>query len=174
MRQCAGSRPHNFNDLVASIIDDSGQWQVCVDVLYRGGCVVCGHGEYRSVCGWHDQISSARMLSRWPETLLEARFKKKCGPITRGSGLSHGDDRDHRGHGGNAKAFRASTSALWSRGSNSSYVVRRGSHCVPAARQAVAPAQCGLLPITKVWRVRSALGVWRPATRSVRDPLAHS
>ena len=56
--------PHNFNDLVSSIIVHSGQWQVCVHALYSGRCVVYGPGEYRSVYGLNDQISSARRISR--------------------------------------------------------------------------------------------------------------
>lgn len=56
--------PHNFNDTVSSLIVHSGQWQVCVDALYSGHCVVYGPGEYRSVYGLNDQISSARRISR--------------------------------------------------------------------------------------------------------------
>lgn len=56
--------PHNFNDLVSSIIVYAGQWQVCVDALYSGRCVVYGPGEYRSVYGLNDQISSVRRVAR--------------------------------------------------------------------------------------------------------------
>ena len=56
--------PHNFNDLVSSIIVYAGQWQVCVDALYSGRCVVYGPGEYRSVYGLNDQISSVRRIAR--------------------------------------------------------------------------------------------------------------
>jgi hypothetical protein len=55
---------HNFNDLVSSIIVHRGQWQVCVDALYSGRCVVYGPGEYHRVYGLNDQISSARKISR--------------------------------------------------------------------------------------------------------------
>jgi hypothetical protein len=49
-----------FNDRASSIIVRSGRWEVCVDSEFRGQCVVFERGEYRSLPGLNDRISSVR------------------------------------------------------------------------------------------------------------------
>lgn len=50
-----------FNDIVASIIVNRGNWQFCTDANYRGNCQTLGPGRYASLNGdLRNQISSAR------------------------------------------------------------------------------------------------------------------
>ncbi len=53
-----------FNDKVSSIIVHSGTWQVCVDGAFRGACRVLERGEYPSMPGMNDAISSVREVPR--------------------------------------------------------------------------------------------------------------
>lgn len=50
-----------FNDRAASLIVHGGQWELCVDDLYRG-CTVFGPGRYPRIGGLTRQLSSARRL----------------------------------------------------------------------------------------------------------------
>lgn len=52
--------PLSFNDTASSAIIRSGRWQLCVDADFRGRCVIMEPGEYRSLPGLNDMISSAR------------------------------------------------------------------------------------------------------------------
>lgn len=52
--------PLRFNDTASSLIIRSGRWQLCVDADFRGRCVIMEPGEYRSLPGLNDMISSAR------------------------------------------------------------------------------------------------------------------
>lgn len=54
----------NFNDRVSSIMVRSGTWEVCTDAGFRGNCKTLTPGEYRSLPGMNDAISSLREDSR--------------------------------------------------------------------------------------------------------------
>jgi len=49
-----------FNDKVSSIMVRSGTWEVCTDAGFRGNCKTLAPGEYRSMPGMNDAISSVR------------------------------------------------------------------------------------------------------------------
>ena len=49
----------SFNDRAASIVINSGYWEVCTDAYFRGRCVRLGPGEYRQL----GQILSANISS---------------------------------------------------------------------------------------------------------------
>ena len=53
-----------FNDKVSSILVRSGTWDVCTDAGFRGNCRTLGPGEYRSLPGMNDAISSVRESGR--------------------------------------------------------------------------------------------------------------
>ena len=53
-----------FNDKVSSILVRSGTWDVCTDAGFRGNCRTLGPGEYRSMPGMNDAISSVRESGR--------------------------------------------------------------------------------------------------------------
>lgn len=52
----------NFNDTVSSIKVGSGTWEVCVHASFKGECKTLERGEYRSMPGLNDKISSVREL----------------------------------------------------------------------------------------------------------------
>lgn len=52
----------NFNDTVSSIRVGSGTWEVCVHANFKGECKTLERGEYRSMPGMNDKISSVREL----------------------------------------------------------------------------------------------------------------
>lgn len=52
-----------FNDRARSAIVDSGQWEVCVDAEFSGGCQVLGPGRYPDLGGLAGRVSSARPAS---------------------------------------------------------------------------------------------------------------
>lgn len=52
----------NFNDTVSSIRVGSGTWEVCVHANFKGECKTLGRGEYSSMPGMNDKISSVREL----------------------------------------------------------------------------------------------------------------
>ncbi|MDC8757450.1 beta/gamma crystallin-related protein [Janthinobacterium fluminis] len=49
-----------FNDRASSVVVRSGRWEVCADANFNGTCVVFGPGEYPSLQGFNDKVSSAR------------------------------------------------------------------------------------------------------------------
>jgi uncharacterized protein YcfJ len=53
-----------FNDRVASLVIESGNWQLCEDAGFSGRCVVLGPGQYRSLweTGLDREISSIRAV----------------------------------------------------------------------------------------------------------------
>lgn len=53
-----------FNDKVSSIMVRSGTWDVCTDAGFRGNCKTLTPGEYRSMPGMNDAISSVREVGR--------------------------------------------------------------------------------------------------------------
>ena len=53
-----------FNDKVSSIMVRSGTWDVCSDAGFRGNCKTLTPGEYRSMPGMNDAISSVREVGR--------------------------------------------------------------------------------------------------------------
>ncbi len=59
-------RRSGLNDKASSVIVDSGRWEVCEDVAYRGRCVVLREGSYDSLkrMGVNNRLSSARKLGR--------------------------------------------------------------------------------------------------------------
>ncbi|MGK5077890.1 beta/gamma crystallin-related protein [Janthinobacterium sp. HLX7-2] len=52
----------NFNDRASSIVVNEGEWQVCSDSHFRGRCEVIGPGQYGSLNGLENQISSLRRV----------------------------------------------------------------------------------------------------------------
>ncbi|WP_158300040.1 beta/gamma crystallin family protein [Janthinobacterium rivuli] len=56
--------PQGFNDKVSSIVVRSGTWDVCTDAGFRGRCKTLGPGEYASMPGMNDAISSVRETGR--------------------------------------------------------------------------------------------------------------
>ena len=52
----------NFNDTVSSIQVDSGSWEVCAHADFKGDCKTLDRGEYRSLPGMNDKISSVREI----------------------------------------------------------------------------------------------------------------
>ena len=53
-----------FNDRASSVVVRGGRWEVCVDADFRGGCKVLEPGEYPTLEGFNDRISSAREVGR--------------------------------------------------------------------------------------------------------------
>ena len=53
-------RDSGMNDRAQSAIIEGGNWEVCVDREYGGGCTVMAPGRYPSLAGWSRLISSAR------------------------------------------------------------------------------------------------------------------
>ncbi|WP_071324951.1 beta/gamma crystallin-related protein [Janthinobacterium sp. 1_2014MBL_MicDiv] len=56
--------PQGFNDKASSIMVRSGTWEVCTDSGFRGNCRTLGPGEYRSLPGMNDAITSVRETVR--------------------------------------------------------------------------------------------------------------
>lgn len=56
--------PRGFNDTASSLVIHVGQWQVCTDARYSGQCVVFGPGQYASLGGLNDKISSTRRVGQ--------------------------------------------------------------------------------------------------------------
>ncbi len=54
--------PTDFNDRTASIVVNSGRWEVCTDGEYAGRCAVMGPGRYPALGGLTNQISSLRRV----------------------------------------------------------------------------------------------------------------
>src|SRR5664279_464862 len=52
-----------FNDRASSAVVDSGQWEVCVDADYSGGCQVLGPGRYPDLGALAGRVSSVRPVS---------------------------------------------------------------------------------------------------------------
>lgn len=52
----------NFNDTVSSIQVDAGSWEVCKDADFKGDCKTLERGDYRSLPGMNDKISSVREI----------------------------------------------------------------------------------------------------------------
>src|SRR4029450_2104075 len=52
-----------FNDRARSAIVSAGQWEVCVDAEFSGGCQVLGPGRYPDLSGLAGRVSSARPVS---------------------------------------------------------------------------------------------------------------
>ncbi|MEO6361663.1 MAG: beta/gamma crystallin-related protein [Caldimonas sp.] len=51
-----------FNDRASSIVVSSGRWEVCSDIDFKGACTTLSPGEYASLPGLNDRISSAREI----------------------------------------------------------------------------------------------------------------
>ncbi len=64
-RQMPDFRRGGFNDRASSVIVDSGRWEVCEDVQFRGRCVMLRRGSYDSLArmGINDRLSSVRHAS---------------------------------------------------------------------------------------------------------------
>lgn len=52
-----------FNDRARSAIVNNGEWEVCVDADFGGGCQVLGPGRYPDLGGLAGRVSSARPTS---------------------------------------------------------------------------------------------------------------
>jgi Beta/Gamma crystallin len=52
-----------FNDGARSAVMHDGRWAICIDADFRGECRTFGPGEYASLPGMSDRISSGRMIS---------------------------------------------------------------------------------------------------------------
>jgi len=51
-----------YNDMIGSLTVNGGQWEMCVDVNYGGGCTVFGPGRYSNLGGLTNQLSSVRRI----------------------------------------------------------------------------------------------------------------
>ena len=56
-------RASGFNDRASSLRVESGYWIFCSDADFRGECRTFGPGDYTSLPGMNDRISSGRMIS---------------------------------------------------------------------------------------------------------------
>lgn len=65
-------REFGFNDRASSMVVQSGRWEVCTDADFRGSCTVVGPGEYPSLPGLNDMISSVREVGGWRRHEREA------------------------------------------------------------------------------------------------------
>ncbi len=52
-----------FNDRARSAVVNDGQWEVCVDANFSGGCQVLGPGRYPDLGGLAGRVSSVRPVS---------------------------------------------------------------------------------------------------------------
>lgn len=52
-----------LNDRSRSAIVVGGEWEICVNANYGGGCTVLAPGRYPTLGGWADRISSARPVN---------------------------------------------------------------------------------------------------------------
>lgn len=52
-----------FNDRASSLRVETGYWIFCSDANYRGDCRTFGPGDYASLPGMNDRISSGRLIS---------------------------------------------------------------------------------------------------------------
>ena len=74
-----------FNDRARSAIVNDGQWEVCVDANFSGGCQVLGPGRYPDLGGLGGRVSSAR-------------------PVATATLSNRGEHRSRAGGGGSARA----------------------------------------------------------------------
>ena len=56
----------NFNDTVSSIQVGAGSWEVCTHADFKGDCKTLERGDYRSMPGMNDKISSVREVGTGP------------------------------------------------------------------------------------------------------------
>ena len=56
-------RATGFNDRASSLRVETGYWIFCSDADFRGECRTFGPGDYASLPGMNDRISSGRMIS---------------------------------------------------------------------------------------------------------------
>lgn len=61
-RDVSNLGPTDFNDRTASIVVNSGRWELCTDGEYGGRCSVMGPGRYPALGGLTNQISSLRRV----------------------------------------------------------------------------------------------------------------
>jgi hypothetical protein len=52
-----------FNDRASSVIVNQGQWEVCADADFSGGCQVFGPGRYPTIGGLSGRVSSVRPVT---------------------------------------------------------------------------------------------------------------
>ena len=64
-QQVDNFRDSGFNDRASSAIVMRGQWEVCSDARFGGGCIVLRPGRYPSLAamGMNDRVSSMRVVS---------------------------------------------------------------------------------------------------------------
>lgn len=51
-----------FNDRIASIVINVGQWELCLDSDFRGQCTIFGPGRYANLGGYTNRASSIRRI----------------------------------------------------------------------------------------------------------------
>jgi hypothetical protein len=92
-----------FNDRISSIVVRSGTWQLCEHKDFGGYCAELRPGEYRTLSGFNDKISSVREVG-YGERRRDAGDDRRGGYDRDGhSGNDSGDYRGDRGRqGGNA------------------------------------------------------------------------
>ena len=62
LRDVPNLGPTNFNDRAASVVVNTGQWELCTDGEYGGRCAVFGPGRYPALGGLTKQVSSLRRI----------------------------------------------------------------------------------------------------------------
>lgn len=84
-----------FNDRTSSIVVRSGTWQLCEHKDFGGYCAELRPGEYRSLEGFNDKISSVREVGSGERRRDDRRGERD---------VRRNDDRD--GHSGNVGEYR--------------------------------------------------------------------
>lgn len=84
----------NFNDAASSIRVTSGSWEVCTDSDFRGDCRTFAPGEYSSLPGLNDKISSVREAGRDGGGSRDAALELFTDSGQRGASAALNADRD--------------------------------------------------------------------------------
>ena len=79
--------PLGFNDRASSVVVRSGTWQLCEHAEFRGRCMVVERGEYPTLPGFNDVISSVREMGGERYDDRDSRDGRR------------GDRNDDRGYG---------------------------------------------------------------------------
>lgn len=83
-----------FNDRATSVIVNQGQWEVCADADFSGGCQVFGPGRYPSMGGLSGRVSSVRPVAYTAGAERgQGAYRSDAGERGRAGGRGRRDDR---------------------------------------------------------------------------------
>jgi Beta/Gamma crystallin len=88
-----------FNDKVRSAIVRDGQWELCVDADFGGGCQVFGPGRYSDLGSLSGRVSSARPVA--------ARYQNNGNGPRYGNDVRPGNDAGSRGRSAGATLYES-------------------------------------------------------------------